>query len=560
MGQQAFAVSLKGLQSSMTQSVRPLVQPPRSQSLFSSSDRSHSRSQNIQPTQTIQPTREPKPVTNLAIRSQAKPFLGLTLAPDSDSGSLGDAKTRFATIELLGLTSANRAVSLNDGAGNQWMTTADSDGRFLFTNIPLSGPTQFTARIQSNSGSVARTTTIQRVSSDSENAVLSWNAIALNTLRRDQAGSLEASRSLAIVHGAVFDAVNAIVGSGNGYRPLLDAIPVGASAQAAAAGAAHRVLTQLYPNQVTQLDQALAQSLSQILDPDSSEQSGLRFGMTIAERLLVERSQDRSAQTAVDRPVIQPGKWRPTPPRFLPAAAVNWGQVTPFGLNRAAQFRPAAPPRLNSRAYAQDLNQVKRLGQIDSATRSAAQTETARFWLGNAGTFTFPGMWNAVAEQAADRALDQAPQALLQTARLFAQLNFALADAGIAAWETKYTYRSWRPITAIRLANADDNPATSADRSWQSFLETPAHPDYVSAHSTYSGAAAAVLKRFDSISSTLKFTSLDLPSQRSFRSFEQAATSAGLSRIYGGIHTRSANRSGLKLGKNIGNYVLQRFR
>jgi hypothetical protein len=527
------------------------------------SDRSYSRSQLTQSANppnrsATKPRLQPDP---------NHPLLGLTLAPDSDSGILGDAKTRLATVELLGLTSANRTVSLRDSVGNRWVTKADANGQFLFANLPLAATTQFTAQVTASTGNVSYTTTVQRVSADSENVVLTWNAVALNTLRRDRAGSLEASRSLAILQGAVFDAVNAIAGSGSGYRPLPNALPelpsgpTSASAQTAAVGAAHRVLTQLYPNQTTQLDQSLAQSLSQIQETDSAERVGLQVGVAIADQLLLERSRDRSLATVVYQPTIQPGQWRPTPPRFLPAAAAHWSQVTPFVLKRAAQFRPDAPAPLTSRAYAQDLNQVKRLGQIDSPTRSPDQTATARFWLGNAGSLTFPGMWNAVAAQAVSRAPDQSnSQTLLQQARLFAQLNFALADAGIAAWDTKYTYRTWRPVTAIRLAGADNNPLTQADRSWQSFLETPAHPDYVSAHSTYSGAAAAILKQFDALSPTLSFTSLDLPSQRSFRSFAQAATSAGLSRIYGGIHTRAANRSGLKLGQEIGNYVLQQFR
>ena len=150
-------------------------------------------------------------------------------------------------------------------------------------------------------------------------------------------------------------------------------------------------------------------------------------------------------------------------------------------------------------------------------------------------------------------------ESLLQNARRFAQLNLALADAGIAAWDTKYAYQSWRPVTAIRLAGGDHNPATQADSTWQSYLETPAHPDYVSGHSTFSGAAAAVLTQSFGLRQ-FSVTSLDLPGQsRSFQSFDQAASEAGMSRIYGGIHTQSANQAGQRLGRNVAHFVMAQF-
>jgi membrane-associated phospholipid phosphatase len=208
------------------------------------------------------------------------------------------------------------------------------------------------------------------------------------------------------------------------------------------------------------------------------------------------------------------------------------------------------------------------LGQIDSRDRSSQQTDITRFWIGSAETGTFVGLWNqsaarlTVQQQVQQQASTQSnleADSLLQTAGRFAQLNLALADAGIAAWDAKYAYRSWRPITAIRLAGSDHNPATKADPAWQSYLETPAHPDYVSGHSTFSGAAAAVLTQSFGLQ-PFSVTSLDLPgASHRFESFRQAASEAGMSRIYGGIHTMSANRAGQQLGRNIANFVLQQF-
>lgn len=475
---------------------------------------------------------------------------GFTLDPDSDTGILGDAQTTATTIQIIGLTSPNAKVTLQ---GTGLTTRANAIGKFLFSNLPLTiGVNSFTAIAQTKSGQNRFTGTIQAVTKDSADAVLTWNAIALRTLQVAEAGGLSGSRALAIVQTAVFDAVNALTGNAKTYRPV-PPLPSQISVDAAVAGTAYQALVQLYPDQQARLDAALDRSLSQI--PDGvAETESLAWGKTIATQLFSERSQDGSQTTVTFQPKIQPGQWRPTPSNFLPAAGAGWSSVKPFGLNQANQFRPGPPPKLTSRTYAKELNQVQRLGRIDSEFRTTEQTNIARFWIGSPGTSTAPGQWNEIAAQAAVTT----GQTLWQNAQLFAQLNQALADAGIAAWDTKYRYQSWRPITAIRLAGTDGNPRTKADRDWQSFLETPAHPDYVSGHSTYAGAAAAILSNQFGQSYGFTATSLDLPGlQRSYAGFTTAAQEAGKSRIYGGIHTRSANRAGLKLGQQVGNYVLQ---
>jgi PAP2 superfamily len=486
-------------------------------------------------------------------RSTTLPLVpGFTLAADSDSGLLGDRRTTATQVDLVGLTSPGAVVTLQSPqAGISRRTVANGSGQFLFTNLPLSaGQNLLTATARTQSGTRRFTSRFNRVTADQTDVILDWNRTLLRTLQLEQAGGLTGSRSLAILHLAMFNTVEAF----NTSAPLPASTLLAASVEAAAAGAAHEVLSQLYPDQKLRLDDALTQALLKIQQPEAIEAEGVALGRRIAQQVLVQRQADGSQATVSDQVTIQPGTWRPTPPRFQAAIGVNWSQVTPFVLAQGSQFRPVAPPKLTSRTYAQELEQVKRLGQIDSSFRTEEQTQVARFWLGSAGSSTSPGQWNEIAAKAAV----QSGQTLQQNARLFAQLNLALADAGIASWDAKYAYRSWRPITAIRLAGSDGNSATQADRTWQPLIETPAHPDYVSAHSTFAGAAAAVLTRQFEPSSPVIVTAWDLPGvQRRFRSFQQAASEAGISRIYGGIHTRSANRAGLTLGGQVGNQVLR---
>jgi membrane-associated phospholipid phosphatase len=207
--------------------------------------------------------------------------------------------------------------------------------------------------------------------------------------------------------------------------------------------------------------------------------------------------------------------------------------------------------------YAFDFNLTKEVGDLNSATRTAEQTTIARFWADGAGTVTPPGHWNVIArELAISRGLSPA-----ENARLFALLNIAEADAAICAWDAKYADNFWRPVTAIRAADTDGNPATDPNPAWTPLLATPPFPECTSGHSTFSGAAATVLARFFG-SDAIPFvtTSEDLPGvTRSFSSFWEAAQEAGISRIYGGIHFMTANHLGLSSGARIGSYVMDNF-
>jgi membrane-associated phospholipid phosphatase len=255
-------------------------------------------------------------------------------------------------------------------------------------------------------------------------------------------------------------------------------------------------------------------------------------------------------------PGTNPGDWQPTPPAFLPALAPQWPYVTPFAMTSGSKLRPAPPPALDTTAYAAAFNEVKSLGRADSTTRTDEQTQIARFWNDGLGTAFAMGYWNRIAAQVAtDRGLS-----LVQDARLFALLNIAEADAHIACWDAKYAYNLWRPVTAIRAADTDNNPATDPDATWTPLLVTPNFPSYTSAHSTLSGAAAEVLTALFGDSYHFTVGSEGVPGvTRSFSSFEGAAAEAGQSRIYGGIHFQFDNQGGLASGHALGQFVVGNF-
>lgn len=383
--------------------------------------------------------------------------------------------------------------------------------------------------------------------------ILDWNAAALDVIRTEKTPPPWASRALAILQTAVFDAVNGI---GRAYRVYQVAAKawVGASVPAAAAQAAHTALVALFPNQKAQFDALLATSLANI--PDGTAKSdGTAWGDQVARSILAVRAFDGSGAAAIYTPGSAPGDWQPTPPAYANPLLPGWGNVVPFGIRNPARYVPQAPPALTSEQYATELDEVRRLGRKDSTDRTADQTEIARFWADGAGTYTPPGHWNAIAAQLA--AADGLP--VVTTARLFAQLDVAGADAAVVCWKTKYGYNLWRPVTAIHNADADGNSQTVADPTWEPLLTTPPFPSYTSGHSTFSGAASTVLAGYFGAGRAFATTSDDGTVTRSFTSFAQAADEAGRSRIYGGIHYQSDNQSGLACGREVGAFVLRRL-
>jgi membrane-associated phospholipid phosphatase len=238
-----------------------------------------------------------------------------------------------------------------------------------------------------------------------------------------------------------------------------------------------------------------------------------------------------------------PGDFRATPPGFAAPVFTHWAAVTPFILRSGSQFRPP-PPAVSSRAYAAAINEVKSLGQDTSTSRTAEQTTIGNFW-----SAPIQNYWNAIAEEVAVARHDD----IDETARTFALLDLGLADATIAMYDAKYTYRLWRPITAIRLGDTDGNPMTTGDPTWTPLSTTPADPSYPGAHSTLSAAAATVLTSLFGSQVPFTVTSPTLPGvTRAFDNFNAAASEAGLSRIYAGVHTRLDHQAGLTLGALVG--------
>jgi membrane-associated phospholipid phosphatase len=385
--------------------------------------------------------------------------------------------------------------------------------------------------------------------------VIGWNTAALNAIRAGRTSPPIASRSLAILHAAIYDAINGI---DRRYEPYLvpSTVVASTSEEAAASAAAHRVLITLFPANVPSFDELQATILSAI-PSGPLKSAGIAWGESVADEILAQRANDGSTAAVPPPRSNGPGAWQPTPPGFAPYSLPQWAFVTPFAMTDSAQFRPPGPPALVSEKYAADYNEVKTMGAAVGSARSSEQDLIALFWADGAGTETPLGHWNSIAQVV----VTAGGNTLTETARLFALLNIAMADAAICAWDAKYTYNFWRPVTAIRNGDADGNSATIADPTWNSFIVTPPFPDYVSGHSTFSGAASTVLARFYG-SDNVAFTAGSdfLPGvTRSFTSFSAAAGEAAISRLYGGIHFRSAIEDGLVAGIHIGEFTFAHY-
>lgn len=378
--------------------------------------------------------------------------------------------------------------------------------------------------------------------------VTSWNQAMLDAIAAENMAPPRAARAMAMMHTAQYEAVNSVAQTHTPFASYLPC-PTGTSAEAAAVQAAHDVLSNLFPTRTTTFDVLRASHLAGIAD-GASKVDGLALGANAATFMLASRSNDNSGISIIDNGSTVIGEWRPTGPAFLPAALPQWRYVTPFAVPSAQTFLAPAPPQLTSAQYTAAYNEVKSLGSSTSAVRTQQQTDTAFLWRAGANTVTPPGMWNQIAQQAsASHALT-----LEDNARLFATLGIAEADAAVTAWEAKNLYDVWRPETGIQLGDLDFNPQTAGDASWQPLFVTPNHQSYVSGHSTFSSAAAAVLASFFG-TDAMNFTVTGDGITRPYSSFSGAAQEAGMSRIYGGIHWQFDNQAGLASGTALGNYV-----
>jgi membrane-associated phospholipid phosphatase len=385
--------------------------------------------------------------------------------------------------------------------------------------------------------------------------VVQWNRTLLVIVRTAgaQPATVHATRSFAIMHAAIYDAVNAIDGTHKPYLVRLSASHF-ASQEAAAAAAAHEVLVKLYPSfQATLLDTQFQQALAQL--PKGGQADGVSIGNTVADRILALRANDGSNAQPI--PFVfgnAPGDYQSTPPNFPKQPQfTHWSRVTPFALGAADQFRPGGPPKLTSDRYADAFEQVKSRGIAGSTTATADQAQTGRFWNG-----AIQNYWNEITQTAA-LAHDLTTA---QNARLFALLNLSFADGVIAFYDAKYTYNFWRPVTAIRAAATDGNPDTDADPNWLPEVgNTTPDPSYPGAHAVIAAAGAEVLiSFFHKHHFEFDVTSEVLPGVvRSFTSFPAAAEEATLSRIFAGVHFRFDLTTGHRLGSDVADFVVDNF-
>ncbi|MEV6442909.1 vanadium-dependent haloperoxidase [Amycolatopsis sp. NPDC051716] len=380
--------------------------------------------------------------------------------------------------------------------------------------------------------------------------VLAWNRELLAIVRTAglQPATVHPTRSFALLHAAIHDAVVATTGTGRPYLFTVD-VPERAAPEAAAAQAAHDVLAALYPTRAGELTGLLAGQLAEVPQA-AARDAGVRAGRLVARLLLGLRADDGStAVPPVLPPGTAPGQYRPTPPAFAPAAFTHWAAVTPFVLDRAGRFRPGPYPPLGGARYAAALREVAATGRDTSTTRTADETVEARFWAAPIWNH-----WNEITQSV----VGGSRSGLLVAARVFARLNLSFADAVIAFYDAKYHYRIWRPVTAIRLAADDGNPATGGVPDWSSLATTPADPAYPGAHSVISQAGARVLRQEYGPRWALAVTSEALPGvTRRFTTFQAAADEAGLSRIAAGVHTRLDHEAGRQLGHDVAEFVLR---
>jgi len=376
------------------------------------------------------------------------------------------------------------------------------------------------------------------------NVITDWDEKAITLV---QPGTVflppTALRTTAMLHLAMFNAVNSIE---HRYKPYgVQLVPTpDTSQEAAAASAAGAVLMKLVPNDAAQIQAAETSYLAKLPD-GAAKSAGIKLGQEAAARILAMRANDGSSAPDAYRPKTKPGIYIPT------AITIGWAfaQVRPFALASSSRFRPKPPPSLNSAEWARDYNEVKELGEKNSTKRTPRQTEDARFWIS-----VNPGMSHQLERQIViAKKMD-----IVDSAHLMALVSVAEADAGIALFEAKYTYGFWRPITAIRNGDIDGNPATERNASWQPIDVTPMHPEYPCAHCIINSAVAAVIRTelgTDKIPE-VALTSPTAPGvTHRYTSLRAYTDEIATARICAGFHYRNSTVVGTEMGQQIGEYV-----
>jgi len=430
--------------------------------------------------------------------------------------------------------------------------------------------------------------------------IMEWNTLMRQTFAAEGSTATPPtnSRTMGMMGAAVFDAVNSVNRNYTGYNGYFNPLTAGSGidVNAAAATAAYNVLVSNYNSYygsgnsfISSFTNKYNTQMASIADGEAKTR-GMEVGLAAAQAMVTSRAGDgwNAASTYTAQPFGTPGYWQAgatagawgaSTGTFLKA---EWGSVTPFTMSSSSQFRPAGPDGLvatgpsgtltttdyanwvQSSAYTAEFNQVKSIGAATGSTRTTDQTTIAYFWVDGPGTASPPGHWNRIAQTVSTAANSGAGLSVEDNARLFALLNIAEADTGIATWEAKRYFDNWRPMLAINTADTDGNPATIGDAAWTPLIPTPSFGSYTSGHSAFSMAGAEILANFfgtDNVAFTTDSESPFLPSgtTRDFTSFSQAAQEAGMSRIYGGIHWASDNRDGAILGADVANNVFNNF-
>ena len=387
-----------------------------------------------------------------------------------------------------------------------------------------------------------------------ENVILQWNRVLQETIRTpgQQPPTIFPVRSFAMMHAAMFDAVNSIDGT---YTPYLIEVPRSrqASQEAAAAKAAHDVLVALYPMRQEIFATELTNSLNGI--PIIRALRGIRIGEIVAAQMLAARANDgwNAAPPSYVLP-LTPGNWQPAP---APAGFTQYPAVLPFAITSSTQFAPNPPPAMTSAQYAADFNEVKEIGSATSTTRTADQTQVAQLWANVNTPTTVWFVWNNVARTVAI----SRNNTTAENARLFALMNISFHDALQTTMTSKFVHGLWRPVTAIRRADEDGNPDTAPDANWSSLIGNPPYPTYAGNHAAIGTSQSTILGLFfgrDDIRFEHTWEGAG-GATRSYPGFTAMANEEERSRVYGGIHFTFDQTAGQSAGRNVANYVFLNF-
>jgi len=376
--------------------------------------------------------------------------------------------------------------------------------------------------------------------------VTDWNAASFEVMNAANVAGAPAARALAIVHVAMADAVNSVQNRYTRYA-YKGAVQTSASAEAAASSAARSVLLAMFPAQRDKIEAAHAAAVAGVADA-AAKDAGMKLGEQAAAAVLADRANDDSSVPDTYRPITTPGTWVPT----TPPLTAQYARARPWGFDKPDRFRPGPPPELASALYARDYNETKDLGGARSTQRTAAQTDAVKFW--SQANLTLS--WHQAARQlAAARQMN-----LADCSRTFALMSLGVANTFIVDWDAKFHYNFWRPVTAIRNGDQDNNPATERDAAWTPLNATPMHPEYPSQAAIIAGTASALLAQATGDRNAGPLTlsdSADPKLTRTITGLVALAEEQRSVRIWGGIHFRNSLETSERMGRALAEQALQ---